>query len=72
MNTGAQTETRFKFIDAQLRVNGIRPHPQIQLAHNTILSKGGKEKFNIPRVELKSFSFSSSSQSLSIDNSVLG
>jgi hypothetical protein len=58
MNTDAQSETRFKFLDAQLRVNRIRPHPQIQLSHNTVLSKGGKAKY-ITRVELKSFTFSS-------------
>jgi hypothetical protein len=72
MNTDAQSETQFKFLDAQLRVNRIRPYPQIQLAHNTVLSKGGKAKYNITRVELKSFTFSSGSQSLSIDNAVLG
>jgi hypothetical protein len=72
MNKDVASETKFKFLDAQLRVNRIRPKPQIQVAHNTVLTKGRKAKYNITRVELKSFTFFSGSQSLSIDNAVLG
>jgi hypothetical protein len=72
MNKDVASETTFKFLYAQLRVNRIRPNPQIQVARNTVISKGGKVKYNITTVELKSFTFSNGSQSLSIDNAVLG
>jgi hypothetical protein len=72
MNKDVTSETTFKFLDAQLRVNRIRPNPQIQVAHNTVLTKGGKAKYNITRFERKSFTFCSGSQLLSIDNAVLG
>jgi hypothetical protein len=71
MNKDVASDTMFKFLDEKLRVNSIRPNPQLQVAHNTLLTKGGKAKYNITRVELKSFTFSSGSQSLSIDNAVL-
>jgi len=61
----------FQFLDAQLWVKRIRPNPIIPLAHNAVLSKGGFARYNMTRVELKSFTFSSRYQSLSIDNSVL-
>jgi hypothetical protein len=47
MNKDIASETRFKFLDAQLRVNRIRPNPKIQVAHNTVLTKGGKAKYII-------------------------
>jgi hypothetical protein len=71
MNKDVVSETIFKFLDAQLRVNRICPNPTVQVAHNPVLSEGGQAKY-ITRVELKSFTFSSGSQSLSIDNAVLG
>jgi hypothetical protein len=72
MYNDVASETTFKFLNAQLCVNRILPIPQIQVAHNTVLPIGGKAKYNITSVELKSFTFSSGSQSLSIDNAVLG
>jgi hypothetical protein len=59
INTDVPSETTLKFLDAQLRVNRIRPNPHIQVAHNTVNSKGGKARYSITRVELKSFTFSS-------------
>jgi hypothetical protein len=72
MNKDAESKTVFQFLDAQLWVKRIRPNPRIPLTHNTVVSKGGVARYNMTRVELKSFTFSSGSQSLPIDNVVLG
>jgi hypothetical protein len=62
----------FKFLDAKLLVNRIRPSPAQVIAHNTALSQGSVARYNITRVELKTFTFVSGTQSLSIDNAVIG
>jgi hypothetical protein len=72
MNKDAETKTVFKFLDAQLLVNRVRRSPSLLLAHNIALEKGALARYNMTRVELKSFTFSSGAQSLSIDNAVLG
>ena len=72
MNKDAESKTAFKFLDAQLIVNRVRPSPVILLPHNAALSKGAIDRFNLTRVELKTFTFSSESRSLSIENALLG
>jgi len=72
MNKDAESKTVFQFLDAQLWVKRVRPNPSIPLAHKAVLDKGGVARYNMRRVELESFTFSSGSQSLSIDNEVLG
>jgi hypothetical protein len=72
MDKDADSKTVFQFLDAQLWVRRVRPNPAIPLAHKAVLSKGGVARYNMTRFELKSFTFSSGSQSLSIDNAVLG
>jgi hypothetical protein len=72
MNKDAESKSVFQFLDAQLWVKRIRQNPIIPLIHNAVLSKGGASRYNMTRVELKSFTFSSVSQSLSIDTAVLG
>ena len=72
MNKDVESKTAFKFLDSQLLVNCVRPNPTILLAHNTALSKCAITRFNLTWVELKNFTFSSGSQSLSVDNAVLG
>ena len=72
MNKTADCKTHFKFLDAQLVVKRVKPHPDILLAHHATLEKGFFARYNLTRVELKSFTFSSGSKSLSIDNAVLG
>ena len=72
LNKDAESKSVFQFLDAQLWVKRIRPNPTIPLAHNAVLSNGGVARYNMTRVELKSFTFSSGSQSLPIDNVVLG
>ena len=58
MNKDAETKTVFKFLDAQLLVNRDRPRPSLLLAHNIDLALGALARFNLTRVELKSFTFS--------------
>jgi hypothetical protein len=72
MNTNAASTTQFKFLDAKLYVKHVRAHPSILLAHNETLNKGVLARYNLPSVELKSFTFSKGAQSLSMDNAVLG
>jgi len=64
--------TVFKFLDAQLLVNRVRSSPSLLMAHNTTLARGVLARYNLTRVEIKTYTFSSGSQSLSIDNAVLG
>ena len=72
MHKDAESKTVFQFLNAQLWVKRIRLNPTIPLAHNTVLDKGGVARYIMTRVQLKSFTFSSWSQSLSIDNAILG
>jgi len=57
MNKDAESKTIFQFLDAQLWVKRVRPNPTIPLAHKAVLDKGGVARFNMTRVELKSFTF---------------
>ena len=57
MNTKADSTSKFQFLEAYLIVNQIRPNPACLLAHNTTLAKGGL-RFNMTRVELKTFTYS--------------
>jgi hypothetical protein len=72
MNKDAKSTTTFKFLDAQLLVRRVKANPAILSAHNTAMSQGCLARYNITRVELKTSTFSSGSQSLSIDNAVIG
>ena len=72
MNKDAESKTVFQFHDAQLWVKRIRSNREIPIAQNTVLSKGGVAIYNTTKVERKPFTFSSGSQSFSIDNAVLG
>ena len=72
MNGTADSKTTFKFLDAKLFVKRIRPHPDLLSAHNDTLTDGAIARYNLTRVELKSFTFAPGSNSLSIDNLVLG
>jgi len=72
MNATADSKTTFKFLDAKLFVKRIRPHPDLLTAHIDTLTDGAIARYNLTRVELKSFTFTPGSNSLSIDNLVLG
>ena len=71
MNSAADSKTTFKFLDAKRFVRRIRANPQIPLAQEETL-KTDLARFNMTRVELKIFTFSAGTQSLSIDHAVLG
>jgi hypothetical protein len=72
MNKDGDSKVVFKFLDAQLLVKRARPNPPYLIAHNKVLLAGAIAKYNFTRVEFKSFTFARGSQSLSIDNAVLG
>jgi len=74
MNAHDDTKTKatFKFLDAELIVRRIRPSPKILVAHSEALSKGCLGRYNVTRVELKTFTFAGGPQAISINNAVLG
>jgi len=67
-----ESKVVFKFLDAQLLVNRVRSSTSILVAHEMAFGHDVKGRYNMTRVELKTFTFSGGSQSLSIDNAVLG
>ena len=72
MNKTADSKVTFKFLDAKLFVKRIRVDPNLLSAQNTTLEKGGIARYNLTRVELKTFAFPAGLTSLSMDNAVLG
>ena len=72
MSKEAGSETTFKYLDAQLLVRRVKTDPVTLLAHNATLNTGALARYNMTRVEHKSFTFSAESKSLFIDNAVLG
>ena len=71
MRKESGSKTTFKFLDAQLLVKRVKSDPVSQLAHNATLNTGTRARYNMTRVELKTFTYSAGSKSLSIDNAVL-
>ena len=67
MNKAADSKVVFKLL-----VNCVRPNLAYLIAHNTALQAGAIAKYNLKTVELKTFTYASGSQSLSIDSSILG
>ena len=72
MSMEAASKTTFKFMDAQLLVKRVKPDRVTPLAHIATLNTGALAGYNMTRVELKTFTFSAGSKSLSIDNAILG
>jgi len=72
MSDKADSKVIFKIQDDQLFVKRFRPNPAIFAAHNETLMKEFPAKYNFTSVEIKTFTFSSGPQSLSINNAVLG
>ena len=56
----------FKVLEALLYVKRIRPTSLILTSHIEALLAGSPIRYNITRIELKTFTFSAGSQSLSI------
>jgi hypothetical protein len=71
MNTAADCKTIFKFLDAKLLVRRIRANPKIPLAHEATL-RTNLARYNLTRIELKTFTLSAGPQSLSNDQVVMG
>ena len=72
MSKDADSKVVFKLLDAKLLVKSVRPNPAYLVAHNTALQAGAIAKYKLTRVELKTFTSSNGSQSLCIDNAILG
>jgi len=72
LSNRADTKATFKFQEVLLYVKRIRPAPSILASHNEALLAGYPVRYNFTRVELKTFTFSGGSQSLTINNAVLG
>ena len=72
MNKGFDSKTVFKFLDAKQLVRRVTPNPTILLVHNSTMSKWSLGWYNLTTVELKTFTFSAGSKSLSLDKAVLG
>jgi hypothetical protein len=66
------SKVTFKILEARLLVRHIEATPSILYAHKTPLEAGALAKYHLTRVEVKTFMFAAGSQSLSIDNAVLG
>jgi len=73
MNKSVDSKTVSKILDAQLLVRRVRPNPTILLAHTpTLKNRSSITRYNLTRVELKTFTFAAGFKSLYIDNAVLG
>ena len=72
MSKAADSKVVFIFLDAQLIVKRVRPNPAYLIAHNTALQAGVISKYNMTSFELKTITFSGGSQSLPIDDNILG
>jgi hypothetical protein len=71
LNKDVQATTQFKFLDAKLYVKRIRAKPAILLAHNETLNNAILGRYNMMSFEIKTFTFSSGGESLTVDNAVL-
>ena len=71
MNTKADSMNIFKFLEAKLYVCRIKAYPSILLAYDNTL-KTNLAYYDMTRVTLKTFTFTSGASSLSIDQAVTG
>ena len=72
MSNKEGSKVYFKVLEALLYVKRIRPSSSVITAHNEALIAGYPVRYNVTRIELKTFTFAADTQSLSIDNAVLG
>jgi hypothetical protein len=61
MNKDADSEVVFMFLDAQLLVKCLKPNPGYLAAHTKALQAGAIAKYNLCSVEVKIFTYASSS-----------
>ena len=71
LGSAVDSKAVFKFLDVTLFVKHVKPSPSLLLAHTNALEKVNA-RYDVTRVVLKTFTFSSGSKSLSIDNAILG
>ena len=55
MNKTADSKVTFKFLHSELFVKRIRVDPELLSAQNTTLKEGGIARYNLTKVELKTF-----------------
>jgi len=72
MSKDADSKTTFKFLDPQLLVKRVKTDRVTPLDHVDTLNTGALASYNMTRFELKTFTFSAGSKSLSIYNALLG
>ena len=72
MSKAEVSKVVFKFLDAELLAKRVRQNRAYLIAHNTPLQAGANAQYNLNWVELKTFTLARGSQSLSIDNAILG
>ena len=65
-------ENYFQICDAYLMDRRVQPNPLKLSALETALERGALARYNMTRVDLKTFTYSAGSNSRSIDNAVLG
>jgi hypothetical protein len=68
----ADSKVTFKILDARMLVRHIKRNDVILVAHNTTLNARALAKYQLSSIEVKTFTFAAGSQSLSVDNAVLG
>ena len=72
MKKSADSRNNSKFLDAYLLFRHVHLNPAILTAHNNNLIKVVLARYNQTIVDVKTFTFSAGSKSLSINNAVLG
>ena len=72
LSTKKDAKVYFKVLEALLIVKRIKPSPSVMTAHNEALLEGYPLRYNLTRIELKTFTFAAGTQSLSMPNAVLG
>jgi len=58
MGKEVDSKNTFKFLDAQLLVKRVKTDPVTLLVHTATLNTGALARYNMTRVELKTFTFS--------------
>ena len=68
----ADSKAVLRILEAQLLVKSVRPNSAYLVAHNTALQVGAFSRYNMTKVERKTFTQAKGSHSLSINNALLG
>jgi hypothetical protein len=72
MAKDTDSKVNLKFLNAQLLVKSVKSNAAPLVAHTKALQAGAITKYNLSRVEIKTFTFANGSQSLFIDIAVFG